>query len=234
MTPDPLVSVIVPVYNGERFLGECLTSIVNQTYANLEIIVVDDGSTDGTAAVGAGVPGIRYLRQDKGGVCRARNRGMAVAGGELFAFQDADDIWVERKVEKQVRLLGEHPEFGYVLCHQRHFLERGEPLPPFFKSQALDRDEPAYVPGALLARRDVFDCIGGWDEEFPIAQDIEWLARAKDAGVPWGMVEEVLLRKRVHGGQGIRHVQRGRQEILTAVRASVHRMRAQAPGGYTR
>src|SRR5262245_10754564 len=99
----PLVSCIVPVYNGEAFLGEALASIRAQRHRPIEILVVDDGSTDGTAAVVmAADAGIRYMRQDNAGGAAARNRGIGMARGTFVAFLDADDLWPPEKLERQI------------------------------------------------------------------------------------------------------------------------------------
>src|SRR3982074_3555445 len=98
----PLVSVIVPVYNGERFLAETLQSIINQQYRPLELIVIDDGSTDQTARIATSVSEVRYFYQRNQGVANARNAGLAAARGELIAFLDADDLWQPNKLSLQV------------------------------------------------------------------------------------------------------------------------------------
>lgn len=120
--PDtPLVSVILPVYNGESFVGQAIESALSQTWRNLEIIVVDDGSTDQTLSVlevyAARDPRVRITRQPNGGVARARNRGLAEARGEFIAPLDADDLWEPTKIEQQVRRMIEAgAQTGLVYC----------------------------------------------------------------------------------------------------------------------
>jgi glycosyltransferase involved in cell wall biosynthesis len=118
---QPLVSVILPVYNGERFVAETLESALRQTYRNLEIIIIDDGSTDRTNAVlqslAAGDPRVHVFTQSNGGVASARNRGLAEAHGEFIAPLDADDLWDPTKIERQVRRMQEAgEETGMVYC----------------------------------------------------------------------------------------------------------------------
>jgi glycosyltransferase involved in cell wall biosynthesis len=106
-----LISCIVPVFNGEKYLGEALDSILKQTYRPLEIIVADDGSTDGTTAVTARYgKQIRYLRQDNAGASTARNFGLNAARGEFVAFLDADDLWHLEKLERQMARFETRPE----------------------------------------------------------------------------------------------------------------------------
>lgn len=113
----PLVSVIVPTYNYGRYIGRALGSLEAQDYKNLEVIVVDDGSTDDTAAiVGRSGQGVVYIRQENRGVSTARNRGLAAAKGELIAFLDADDYLLEGSISMRVEVLAERPDVGIVFC----------------------------------------------------------------------------------------------------------------------
>src|SRR3989441_7830895 len=113
----PVVSVVIPVYNGERYLADAIQSVLDQTYQNLEVIVVDDGSRDGSAAVAKRFgEAIRYVHRANGGVCKARNTGIAVARGTYLAFLDQDDLWLPDKLAAQVAYLDSHPEVGAVYC----------------------------------------------------------------------------------------------------------------------
>jgi glycosyltransferase involved in cell wall biosynthesis len=119
MNHDPLVSVILPVYNGAEFVGAALESALSQTYRHIEIIAINDGSTDGTPAVldlyALGDSRIRVLTQANGGVARARNRGISVAHGDFIAPLDADDLWEPTKIDRQMqRMLGSGNETGFV------------------------------------------------------------------------------------------------------------------------
>jgi glycosyltransferase involved in cell wall biosynthesis len=118
---DSLVSVILPVYNGERFVAEALDSALRQTYGHLEVVVVDDGSVDGTreliATRAASDSRVRIITQANQGLAAARNRGLQHASGELIAPLDADDVWEPTKLERQVRrIVDSGPEVGFVYC----------------------------------------------------------------------------------------------------------------------
>src|SRR6185369_6617714 len=105
---NPLVSVIIPVYNGARYLGAALESVFAQTYREFEVIVVDDGSVDDSGVIAQSFPEVRYIHQANQGVAAARNHGIEAAGGEFFAFLDQDDLWNEDKLKRQVEFLLSH------------------------------------------------------------------------------------------------------------------------------
>ena len=113
----PGVSVVIPVYNGEQYLADAIQSVRDQTYQNVEVIVVDDGSTDESADVAKKFgEAIRYVHQSNGGVGKARNTGIAAARGAYLAFLDQDDLWLPDKLAVQVAYLDSHPEVGAVYC----------------------------------------------------------------------------------------------------------------------
>ncbi len=117
MSASPFVSVIIPAFNSERFIKETLDSVLHQTYKRLEIIVVDDGSTDNTAQQVEGYhSSIRYVRQDNAGVGSARNAGLRHASGDYIAFLDHDDLWLPEKLNTQLSAAARHPESGLIAC----------------------------------------------------------------------------------------------------------------------
>ena len=121
MNDNPLVSVIIPVYNGQEFIRDAVQSALLQTYPNLEVIVVDDGSTDSTRAIvealAAADARVELISQANGGVARARNRGISAARGEFIAPLDADDMWAPEKIQRQVARMAEYgTETGLVYC----------------------------------------------------------------------------------------------------------------------
>jgi glycosyltransferase involved in cell wall biosynthesis len=223
----PLVSVTIPVYNGERFLARALESVLGQDYAALDVTVVDDGSTDGSAAIAARYP-VRCLRRDNGGVAAARNTGIQVARGDLLAFLDQDDVWLPGKLSLQVAHLIERPQLGFVLARQRIVLEPGTARPAWLSAEMLAQDHVGYFPGTLLARRRVFAEVGLFHVAAPPAEGADWFARARDAGVAMAVLPHVLLEKHVHQDNQGHDVARVRAGVLRALHASVRRKR-QAP-----
>jgi len=196
MKTDILVSVIIPVYNYGRYLGEAIGSVLSQTYRPLEIIVVDDGSDDDSAAVARSFPQVRYIRRANGGVAAARNTGLAAAQGGVIAFLDADDIWSPRKLEKQVGYLRRHPATGFTITKIENRIEPGVFYPSHVMRHILHDDQIGLA--TIVARREVFEQVGGFDTRFKVTEDFEWFTRAKDAGISMMILPEKLLIRRVH------------------------------------
>lgn len=195
-----LISCIVPVYNGERYLGEAIESILKQSYRPIEIIIVDDGSTDGTATV-AGRYGkqIRYLRQHNAGPSAARNVGLSAAGGKFVAFLDADDLWHPEKLARQIACFQESHELDYCVAHVENFW-----IPELieeekrFRNHRIAKALPGYVTGTLLARRDCFNTVGHFNTAMDHADDTDWFLRANERGAAMELLPDVLLYRRLH------------------------------------
>lgn len=201
----PLVSVVIPVYNAERFVAAAIDSVLKQTYPSTELIVVDDGSTDTTAAVVRSYgERVRYIFQSNARQAAARNRGIAEARGELIAFLDADDTWREDKLEKQVAVLDQAPDLGLVYCslevvdrHHRSIGQtrvrlRGHCLPGVL----LGRSAGGLGSTALVPRR-VLEEVGTFDVELPPCEDTDLFWRIA-ARYPIDYVDELLVHYRVH------------------------------------
>lgn len=220
---EPDVSVVVPVFNGEAFLEEALASALAQSYPAREIIVVDDGSTDSSSAIAQSL-GIRYLFQENVGVSAARNAGLAIAQGEFVAFLDADDAWLPTKLERQVSALRGTPGAGYALCHQLTVFEPGlVPRGPSIRRSGT-LAEPAFVPSAWLVRKCTLEQGGVFDEALRAGEDTDWMVRARDAGVGYVMVDEPLLRRRVHKGS-LSSCGVATEELFVILRRSLQRKR---------
>jgi len=196
----PLVSCIVPVFNGERYLGEALDSILRQTYRPVETIVIDDGSTDGTATViGHYGEHVQYLRQSNAGPAAARNLGLSVTQGECVAFLDADDLWHPEKLERQMARFQIRPELSYCLTHVQNFwvpeLSEEEKK---FRDHRISKPLPGYVTQTLLARRALFDRVGQFNPALGHGDSTEWFLRAAEHGAVVELLPDVLLYRRLH------------------------------------
>jgi glycosyltransferase involved in cell wall biosynthesis len=223
----PLVSVVIPVFNGERFLAQALDSVVGQTWPQVEPIVVDDGSTDGSAEVAAAYP-VKLIRQPNAGVAAARNRAVEAAGGPLLAFIDQDDVWLPAKLEQQVACLLDNPSAGLCICRQDIFLEPGYPRPPAMPPEWLERTHHTTQLGCMVIRRELFDVVGPFDTSFAAINDTDWFLRAMDLGVQAALIDDSLQRYRLHGDNTSVHMKGLRSELCHAVHASIERKREAA------
>jgi glycosyltransferase involved in cell wall biosynthesis len=206
------VSAIVPAFNYGRYLSAAIDSALAQTYPLLELVVVDDGSTDETAAVLASYgERVRVLRQDNRGPAAARNAGIAAARGELLAFLDADDGWHPRKLELQVERLAAEPAPGLVHCGMERIDGSGRTLGVAtgghegWIADTILRLEEGVIgpPSTWLVPRRIVEETGGFDERLLSSEDWD-LAYRIARRHPFGYVPLPLTRYREHGG-GVHH-----------------------------
>ena len=227
MNNNPLVSIIMPVKNGERYLAVAIDSVKKQTYSNYELIIVDDQSTDKTASIIQSYTNtnIHYILGKGQGSGAAYNTGINAANGELIAFLDYDDFWTENKLTIQVNYLNQHPEIEYVIAKMKSFLEPGCSIPSGFREQLLEQDAIAPIPGTLVARKKLFETIGKFNSNLNTAEDVDWFARCQDAKIKMSIIDEVLLYKRVHSSNLSLNTTNNNQNLLKALRSSIQRKR---------
>jgi glycosyltransferase involved in cell wall biosynthesis len=219
----PLVSAIVPARNAMPFLGEALRSITAQSVAPVEVLVVDGASTDGSREAALTFPHVRLVNQPGRGLAAARNLGLAMAQGDFIAFLDADDLWPAHSLVARLSHLAQRPDRLGVVGQVQRFLQPGTPLPPAYADGWLERPVAGYTPGALLARRRLFELAGPFDETLALGCDSDWFARIHDKGLSLAALPQVTLRKRIHGANLSADVVRYRQELLTVARRSLVR-----------
>jgi glycosyltransferase involved in cell wall biosynthesis len=219
--PDPLVTVIMASFNGERFLSEALDSVYAQDYRPFEVIFVDDGSTDGTEEIARRRP-VHYIRQENAGLAGARNAGLTEAGGELVTFLDDDDLMPPNRLTLQARCLAENAGVGCVLGRQQ-WINAPEWLP----RDAVFGD-PAGIPfAAAMIRRGALEKVGGFDGTFRYAEDRDLLVRLRAAGVGIEVLSAVVLLRRYHGENMTAPANRPTVHPLTrSLRAKLARERA--------
>lgn len=227
MEDKPLVSVIIPVYNCERYLAETIESVLAQTYQPLEMILMDDGSTDGSAEVANRFAhSVRYCSQSNGGIGAARNRGADLAQGNFLAFLDADDRWVTDKLERQIEAFDDEPELDAVFGHVRQFIS--PELDKEAASKILCPSElmPGYIAGAMLIRRSAFYRVGPFQVSWKVGEFIDWYLRAIELGLKMTLLPDLVLWRRLHGAnQGIRERQ-AVTDYVSILKASIDRRRA--------
>ncbi len=206
----PLVSAVIPTYNYARFIGRAVASALDQTYAPIEYIVVDDGSEDDTQSKLAPFGDrIRVIRQAHKGVSSARNAALAVARGEFIAFLDGDDCWHPTKIERQLELLSRQPNVGFLGCGLEHVYPDGTIERIAGRTNSCNRQQTLrliasrrFWPGGsgsgVLLRRSVLDAVGGFDENLVAAEDWDmWLRVAAITDVD--NVPDVLVSIHRHG-----------------------------------
>ena len=223
------VSVVIPAHNAERYLGEALESVVAQTVPPFEVIVVDDGSTDSTAAVAQGyAPRVRVHSQPNAGIGPTRNRAVELAEGDLIAFLDADDLWTPRKLELQLAAMAEEPAPDLVFGQVEQFVD-----PHIDPADAARIDcpsglQPGYLLGALLARRDAFARVGPFREDLRVGEFVDWMARAREVGLREVLLEEHVLSRRLHDTNQSRKDRGDMSDFARVAKAALDRRRAAA------
>jgi len=226
MGADPLISAIIPCYNGERYLAAAIESVVQQTYRAVEVIVVDDGSTDRTEEVARRFEGaIRYDRHPHAGSGSARNRGVALASGDFLAFLDADDLWIEDKLARQMAALQADPALEIICGHAEQFVSPELPDEVKARLRPEEHPMPSQLPGALLLRRTVFERVGGYSSRFVTATEMDWFMRATEQGVKTLMLPAVVLKRRVHTTNHGLIRRDARQDYVRVLKAALDRRR---------
>lgn len=217
------ISAILSVFNGERYLREALESILAQTRPPDEIIVVDDGSTDGSADVARTFGGVTVLSQANAGQAAGIAAGVAHASGTLLAFQDADDLWSADKLERQLAVLAD-PSVEAVFGMSEQFVspELGPELHARFAPP--EKILTGEISTAMLVRRSAFERVGGYDPTLRGAGFTDWLARAKQAGLRSSMLPHIVHRRRLHlTNYGRVNVEERNRNMFAALRRNIQR-----------
>lgn len=209
---SPRVSVVIPTYNCDRFLPEAIDSVLRQTLTQLEIIVIDDGSTDQTAAILQAYQNrhgdrVRTVSRSNQGVSASRNHGIRLAQGEWIAFLDADDVFFPSKLEAQLHIAAQNPQLGMIHSGWQRVDQTGQVLKlvePWHQVPRLDlegwlRYKPV-LPSAMLFRRDWLLKAGGFDSRFSMSEDTELILRLARSGCGADWLRQVTVSYRQHDG----------------------------------
>ncbi len=223
---NPLVSVVIPVFNGERYLAETIESVFAQTRDDLELILVDDGSTDGSREIAARYDA-RLLLQERGGPGAARNLGVAHARGRYLAFLDHDDLWVPEKLEWQLDVLAADPGIDLLFGHVQNFVS------PDLEPEEAARVEcppdplPGALPATMLVETETFRSVGefGATERY-FAEFLDWLVLADGRSLRRVMMPEVVLWRRLHETNLQRRNPAGTQEYVRSLKTMLDQRRA--------
>jgi glycosyltransferase involved in cell wall biosynthesis len=222
------ISVVIPAFNAERYLAAAIDSVLAQTLQPAEIIVVNDGSTDRTAAVLAAYGDrVTVISQANCGISVANNRGVASASGLYLGFLDADDLWKANKLETQMDWIKAHPETEAVFGHVRQFIS--EDLEDRDRARLRCPPDPqaGIMKIAMLIRRTAFDRVGNFDETLRNADFVDWYGRALDRGLRTHMLPDVVALRRQHNANlGVVARMEQRRDNVTVLKRALDRRRA--------
>jgi glycosyltransferase involved in cell wall biosynthesis len=198
MSTLPLVSCVIPVFNGERYLPQAVESALAQTNCRVEVIVVDDGSTDGTQRVVPRCNSVKYVYQLNAGPAAARNNGVRHASGEFVALLDADDLWYPDKTATQLARFAARAELSISTAYMQNFWsEEACREADAFAGSSLAQAQPN-LASSFMAHRSLFDTIGLLDTKFKHRDIQELMVRATDRGLVAEILPDVLVKRRIH------------------------------------
>jgi len=224
----PLVSVIIPVLNGERFIADAVHSVLAQNYPALEIIIIDDGSTDGTEAAVRRLPcEVHYFKQARQGPAAARNRGIRDASGDLVAFLDVDDLWPAHTLHRLVAELRADPALEVARGYSQ-VMELDAALGRY-EYRGNPKESFPYSITAGVYRKRVFDRVGLFDHNLLFGEDTDWYNRANELKIPIRRIEAVTLHVRRHGGNMTEGKSLVELNMLRVLKKSIDRQRSAAP-----
>lgn len=194
----PLVSVIVIVKNGEKYIESALHSIIKQTYQNIEVLVVDGGSSDRTLDIASDFPSIKILQQPDEGIPNAYNFGIKHSKGKLISFLSHDDLWASTKLEKQVDAFEQSVDLDYCITDVKYEIEPGAKIPTGFRTELLDKPVKGFMMESLVVRKEIYDKIGYYDTALSVGEDTDWFFRCIDHDLSYVHLKQVLVIKRIH------------------------------------
>lgn len=222
MTPVA-VSVLIPARNAARFLAGTIESVRRQQVRNLEIVIVNDGSTDGTAAVAESLGrDIRCITQPHSGVASARNAALEVSRGACVAYLDADDEWTDGSLAAQLSRLESDPELDIVVGLTQAVRSESGPL-----AEGVPNGPPWRGPmlGSALIRRRAFERTGGFDPALNVAEDLDWFIRVREHGLVTDVLDRVTLLYRLHADSLTRGLDPVRRNLMVVLKRSLDRRR---------
>jgi GT2 family glycosyltransferase len=224
------ISVVIPAYNAARYIGEALQSVAAQSLAASEVIVVDDGSTDGTPEIAERCGGVvRVLRQERGGAAAARNLGVRAARGEWVAFLDADDYWLPDRLAWQAEAVEAESSLEVVYGCVQQFYSPDLDWPDTTAHEDAAAVQAGIFPGTCLVRRESFERVGGFETGLRVGEFIDWHARALSAGLRMKTLDVVMMRRRIHDSNtGVREKQ-AQSDYVRVLKAALDRRRAGRP-----
>ncbi len=220
------VSVIICVYNGERFLAEAIQSVRDQDFENIQLVVVNDGSTDKTEDIINSFDNLTLVsHKTNQGHPGAKNSGLAVAEGEFICFLDADDRWSNQKISIQLAFHQENPEILFSFTAETFCFENGAEAPNWTRKQAFQSDHIAYCSGSMMFHKAAFKIVGEFNPSYRNGDATDWIFRAKDHGLYSGEINQVLLYRRIHGNNLSNRVGEENKTLFAVLKSSIDRQK---------
>ncbi len=219
---NPLVTCIIPAFDREEYIAEAVDSVLNQSYGNIEIIVVDDGSTDNTPGILSSYNGkIKILRQQNSGASAARNMGISKASGDFISFLDSDDLWEKNKIALQMECFQNNPEIDVCLCNTKIFSEK--------EIINLDRKYIIATPYhlcSILIRKDALDKVGYFRTDLKFGEDTDFFLRINKMGIPLKILQDKLVSIRIHKNNLTGNFKvRDREEVFSGIKNALDKKR---------
>ena len=194
----PIVSIIIPTFNAQRFLSQALASIEAQSYQNFEVIIVDGGSTDMTKTIAENYSHAQFYQQESSGLPGAWNEGILKSKGAYIALLDSDDMWLPQTLAAHINAFNQHPNLDISLGRVEFFLNVPGEIPAGFKSSLLEKSHLGNMPGCFLGKRSIFDKLGLFETHWKVASDLIWFSQMRKSTSLVHELDEVVLKKRVH------------------------------------
>lgn len=223
---NPLVSVVVTCFNRQNYIGEAIESVLHQTFENYEIVVIDDGSVDGSAEVCKKYEKkINYFFRENRGASDAKNSGVAQARGEYISFLDSDDIWDLEKLCLQTSYLANNKEIDILYGHARQFLSPELTMDECARLHCPVDPVAAPTSGTMLMKKKLFEQVGGFRTDLLVGIEIEWYLRAKNMGLSSVTLPNVLLNRRIHNTNSGMTYRLERQQHLDIIKQHINKRR---------
>jgi glycosyltransferase involved in cell wall biosynthesis len=225
---NSLVSVIIPVFNAEKYLAEAIGSVLSQIYKNIEVICVNDKSTDNSLSILKSFSDkiILINNEDNCGTAESRNKGIRLARGEFLAFIDNDDIWENNKLQVQINQFRNNPDldisFSYMQCFISPEISKEANNLRYCPPDTI----PGYIPSTIMVKRTSFEKVGYFDSRWTNGESVDWIFKAQEAGLNIQLIDQVLVKRRIHEtNKGILDSSTSKSEYLKIIRESVNRRR---------
>jgi glycosyltransferase involved in cell wall biosynthesis len=211
----PLVTCIIPAYNREKYIESAIESVLNQTYKNMEIIVVDDGSTDNIRKLVENLKGkVKYVWQPNSGSAAARNLGISKASGDFIGFLDSDDMWDKNKIFLQLECFENNPEIDVCLCNIKIINE---------KEKRISDDQYVIVTPyhlcSVLINTDALNKVGLFNANLKFGEDTDWFMRIRELNIPVKILNDTLVYIRLHEDNSTKNFNvRNKEEVFSKIK----------------